>query len=96
MQNDFGNTNKKHGALIIIVSIFLIVALLLLSDGWVNQWSLMSNLNRIYLYRINHYSIYDPDTFVYTKYFLVACFAMAAYGITLVFGILNSPFKKKL
>ena len=99
MANLYKELNRKHGLLILVVSVLAFISLLLLSMGWVDSYSLMVNLDRIYIFKLGEGRRgigggYDPETFFRTKYFLVLALSLMGYGFLIYSSVLNSPFRR--
>jgi vacuolar-type H+-ATPase subunit H len=100
------NQNQKYGVVTMIMSFFLILLVLMISDGWVQQLDYLENLmNNL---KIEKFLVETKDvsaTFGYdlyylidvpTKYVVLCLLAIAAYGFTTYIGITTAvrPWKK--
>jgi len=94
MENSTFTDHKKHGLILMIVSQFVLVSLLLLSQGWYEGYTFFKNISEIYLFRVEDsgYSGFGRRyEEIHTKYFLVATLAFLAYGIAIYLEAISTP-----
>lgn len=88
--------NEKFGLIAMIVSFLLATLALTLSADWVVRLDFLNNLMTL---RLQFFLDMDDGKYFIdfpTKYFLLACLSIAAYGVTTYLGITAVPRKRKV
>ncbi len=100
--------NEKFGLVTVIVSFLLMLLSLVVSDKWVYNQDILSNLMislKIQLLANVHLFSYDPSAYnpsddflidFQTKYLVFVCISLAAYGVTTYLGITPTPWIKTI
>lgn len=93
-KESFMRDNEKFGLFVIILSALASLLALVISSNWNDQFDLLQNL-------MSHLDVEfiensDGDGHVIdvpTKYIILVCAFVAAYGLTILLGILHAPIR---
>ena len=88
--------SEKFGVVMIVVSALVMLLAVMISDNWIYQFDFLNNLMSTLQIRLfadeDKYNAYHID--VPTKYVVLACICVAAYGFMAYVGIAPAPKKK--
>ena len=95
---------RKAGAAIMIIAVLLVIAAIILSNGWIDQATIIFNV--LSVIRIQYLSNYDAETCtIYhqcsydidfpAKYLILFFLVVAAYGLSVYLGIFPAPWHKR-